>query len=369
MQRKIIMSGFGGQGIMAMGQMLTYAGMLEDYYVSWMPSYGPEMRGGSANCSVIISDQPIGAPNISVATDVIVMNQPSLDKFASYVENGGNLFINTSLIKVEEEYPDLNVFKVDSTRIANEMGNAKMANMVMLGAFLEVTNLVNMDSILTAFTKVFGDNKAKLIPINKQALERGRGEINVESGHLEDYKKTPESFAVTDSDVSKVNMTYDDSIFNSDIETTEYAINSETEGIRFYQIMAERFKNQNGYEIFESLAKQEEEHIDYLKNLLSYLKGEKNTFENLKKLENESIEWNEFSGENNMIISSFSVGMGLESDAINFYKKAAEKCSDENAKSLFKELIYWEEFHYEQLKGQYDFYRDRWWADQSFSRM
>ena len=98
MERRILCAGFGGQGVLAMGQMITYAGMVENLEVSWMPSYGPEMRGGAANCSVVLSDSPVGAPNIDVATDVIVMNQPSFDKFKDIVGAGGNLFINSSLI-------------------------------------------------------------------------------------------------------------------------------------------------------------------------------------------------------------------------------------------------------------------------------
>jgi len=97
--RDIIAAGFGGQGIMAMGQLITYSGMLENKFVSWLPSYGPEMRGGSANCSVVVSDEPVGSPVISQATDVIVMNEPSLEKFEEFVAPGGNLFLNSSLIK------------------------------------------------------------------------------------------------------------------------------------------------------------------------------------------------------------------------------------------------------------------------------
>ena len=97
--RDIIAAGFGGQGIMAMGQLITYSGMLENKFVSWLPSYGPEMRGGSANCSVVVSHEPVGSPVISQATDVVVMNEPSLEKFEQYVAPGGNLFINSSLVK------------------------------------------------------------------------------------------------------------------------------------------------------------------------------------------------------------------------------------------------------------------------------
>lgn len=372
MQRKVIMAGFGGQGIMAMGQMLTYAGMIENYHVSWLPSYGPEMRGGSANCSVIISDSPIGAPNISKATDVIVMNQPSLDKFKEFVEDKGNLFINTTLARANEEYEHINTYKLAASDIANEMGNVKIANMVMLGAFIEATHIVKIDSILEAFTAVFGDKKANLIPLNKKAMERGKIELKEGKEKIGDkaasYKKTPESFSRNQSEEIKIDLNYDENIFEDDKKVLEFAIASEKEGINFYNILANKFKGQEGAEVFKSLALQEKEHIDHLKQSLDYLNGKIKKVDSLDK-NIEDISWKEFQGEASVIISSFAIGMGLESDAINFYKKASEKCSDKKVRKLFKDLIYWESFHYDQLKGQYDLYKDRWWSDQSFSRM
>ena len=131
MQRRILCAGFGGQGVLAMGQMITYAGMVEGKEVSWYPSYGPEMRGGSANCSVVISDDPVGAPNVDIATDMIVMNQPSFDKFKDKVSEGGNLFINTSLIDTKGyENDKINIYEVPVSGKAQELGNIKMANMV-----------------------------------------------------------------------------------------------------------------------------------------------------------------------------------------------------------------------------------------------
>ncbi|MDO5712864.1 MAG: 2-oxoacid:acceptor oxidoreductase family protein [Tissierellia bacterium] len=174
MTAKIIMSGFGGQGIMAMGQLVTYAGMVEEKQVSWLPSYGPEMRGGSANCSVILSDEPVGAPNISVATDVIVMNEPSMEKFEDYVAPGGNLFINSSLVTSKPKRDDINVYEIPVNDIAQDLGNNKVANMVMLGAFLKVNPLVKRDSITGAFLKVYGEKKKHLLPINVEALDAGK---------------------------------------------------------------------------------------------------------------------------------------------------------------------------------------------------
>ena len=173
MEEKLIIAGFGGQGVMAMGQLLTYSGMIEDKNVSWLPSYGPEMRGGTANCSVILSDEPVGSPVVTDSTASIVLNKPSLDKFENSVVPGGKLFINSSLIDKKSVRNDIDVYYIPANEIAIELGNDKVANMVMLGAFLEATKLVDIESILKAFTKVFGENKAHLVPLNKEALEKG----------------------------------------------------------------------------------------------------------------------------------------------------------------------------------------------------
>lgn len=174
MEERIVVAGFGGQGVMALGQLLTYSGMMEDRSVSWLPSYGPEMRGGTANCNVVISSDPVGSPVVVEATSAIVMNRPSLDKFESTIVSGGRLFINSSLIDRKCTREDIEVYYIPANEIANDLGNARIANMVMLGAFLEATNTVSVDTILNqAFTAVFGENKAHLKPINKDALEKG----------------------------------------------------------------------------------------------------------------------------------------------------------------------------------------------------
>lgn len=173
MEERIVVAGFGGQGVMAIGQLLTYAGMIENRHVSWLPSYGPEMRGGTANCNVIISDESIGAPVIEEASAVIVMNKPSLDKFEDDVIKGGKLFINSSLIDKKAVRNDIDVYYIPANEIANKLGNDRVANMVILGAYLEATKLVKEESVLEAFTKVFGENKAHLLPLNKEAIEKG----------------------------------------------------------------------------------------------------------------------------------------------------------------------------------------------------
>lgn len=178
MQEKVIMAGFGGQGVMSMGQLLTYAGMIEDKNVSWLPSYGPEMRGGTANCNVLVSDKLIGSPVITDdATTAIAMNLPSLIKFESDIVPGGKLLINSSLIERKAKREDLDVYYVPASEIALELGNARVANMVMLGAYLELTHAVKDESILAALKKVFGEKKANLIPINEEALKRGAAAV------------------------------------------------------------------------------------------------------------------------------------------------------------------------------------------------
>ena len=175
---RVICAGFGGQGVMSMGQLLTYAGMIEGKEVSWLPSYGPEMRGGTANCSVTVSDKPVGSPVISGdATCAIVMNLPSLDKFESEVKPGGKILVNSSLIERKVKRKDVDVYYIPANDIALELGNHKVANMIMLGAYLQTEPTVEVESILEAFKKVFGPSKEKFVPLNKEALDKGANAI------------------------------------------------------------------------------------------------------------------------------------------------------------------------------------------------
>lgn len=171
---RVICAGFGGQGVMSMGQLLTYAGMLEGKEVSWLPSYGPEMRGGTANCAVTVSDKPVGSPLINGdATCTIAMNVPSLDKFEVDVEPGGKILVNSSLIERKVERTDVDAYYINANELAAELGNPKVANMIMLGAYLELSKTVEVDSVLEAFKKVFGPSKEKFVPLNKEALLKG----------------------------------------------------------------------------------------------------------------------------------------------------------------------------------------------------
>ena len=173
---KIICAGFGGQGVMSMGQLLAYAGMLEEKFVSWMPSYGPEMRGGTAYCCVMISDKQVGSPIITTdATCAMVMNYPSLRKFEKSVKKGGLLLVNSSMTGEKSLRDDIEVVSIPANDIAKQCGNHKAANMVMLGVYLALTRVVLPINVIEAFKKVFGEKGRKHIPLNIRALEKGMG--------------------------------------------------------------------------------------------------------------------------------------------------------------------------------------------------
>ena len=168
---KLFFAGSGGQGVLTMGQMLTYAAMYADMNATWLPSYGPEMRGGTANCTVVISpDKPVSCPLIYEADDVVVMNLPSLIKFESLVKPGGNLFVNSSLIEQKATRDDINVYYVPANDIAMKLGNARTANTVMLGALVSVAPAVPVEMIYKIMAKTFSGRKAHLLDINKIAF-------------------------------------------------------------------------------------------------------------------------------------------------------------------------------------------------------
>lgn len=173
MEHRIIIAGFGGQGILMIGKLLAQAGMQEGRQVSWLPSYGPEMRGGTANCNVIISDEMIGAPIVTEATCVFAMNLPSLDRFESFLEPGGLLLINRSLVPRHAARPDLQVLECPANEIAAQQGSPKVANVVMLGAFLALSGAVRRESVAAAIDEVLGKAKRHLLAINLNALEAG----------------------------------------------------------------------------------------------------------------------------------------------------------------------------------------------------
>jgi len=169
----IIMAGFGGQGVMSMGQVICYAGLDEGREVSWLPSYGPEMRGGTANCMVVVSDEPVVSPIVSRPDALIIMNRPSLDKFEPTLKPGGVLVLNTSMCDKEPSRRDIKVVKVPATDLASELGDIRVANMVALGAFLAVVPLVRQESVVEALRKNLPAHHQKLVPLNQRALEAG----------------------------------------------------------------------------------------------------------------------------------------------------------------------------------------------------
>ncbi len=170
---EIIVAGFGGQGVLLMGRLIAYAGMLEGKHVAWMPSYGPEMRGGTANCTVIISSEEVASPVVPNPKTLIAMNQPSLEKFETSVEKGGIIILNESLISREVKRKDLRVLKVPANDIANQLGNLRVANMVALGTYVAESKSIKMETVFKALEKSLGEKAEKIVALNKKALERG----------------------------------------------------------------------------------------------------------------------------------------------------------------------------------------------------
>jgi 2-oxoglutarate ferredoxin oxidoreductase subunit gamma len=170
---ELIVAGFGGQGVLSLGMTLAYAGMVENKEISWMPSYGPEMRGGTANCIVILSDNKISSPILSQFDSAIVLNQPSMDKFAPRIKPGGLLLYESGNIFKPATRADIDIIGIPATTEALKMKNAKTMNMIMLGAYLQLKPVVQNDSILEALAKVLPEKYHHLLPINRQALELG----------------------------------------------------------------------------------------------------------------------------------------------------------------------------------------------------
>jgi len=170
---ELIVAGFGGQGVLSLGMTLAYAGMVEGKEISWMPSYGPEMRGGTANCITIIADDKISSPIISLFDSAIVLNQPSMDKFAPRVKPGGLLLYESGNIFKPNTRTDIDIIGIPASTEALLMKNAKIMNMIILGAYLQLKPVVKIESILEALKKVLPEKYHGLLPINKQALEKG----------------------------------------------------------------------------------------------------------------------------------------------------------------------------------------------------
>ena len=173
MQQEVIIAGFGGQGVLFTGQILAYAAMDQGKSVTWIPSYGPEMRGGTANCTVVVSDEEIGSPFVLKPTAVIAMNLPSLDKYESLVREGGTLVVNTSIVDRKVERTDINVISIPANEIAETIGSKRSVNMVMLGALLGHLDLLSVEAIEAALDDHLPERHRKFLELNKKALRTG----------------------------------------------------------------------------------------------------------------------------------------------------------------------------------------------------
>lgn len=177
MYQGIRISGFGGQGVVSAGVLLAQSGLEDGRGVSWFPSYGPEMRGGTANCSVVVADGKVHTPVVTYPDTAIVLNEPSLTKFEPLVKKGGLLIVNSSLINSKATRKDITVLYVPCNEIASKVGNARAANLVALGVFAKATGAVSIDGIAKAMPKVFKRAKPEQLELNRKALEAGAAEV------------------------------------------------------------------------------------------------------------------------------------------------------------------------------------------------
>lgn len=173
MTEEIIIAGFGGQGVLSMGKILAYSGIMQDQEVSWFPSYGPEMRGGTANVTVILSDERISSPVLNHFDTGIILNQQSLDKFESMIKPGGTLIYDPNGIIHPPKRKDIKIFSIEGTRLAAEKGQPKIFNMIVLGAFLQAKPIVKLENVKKGLEKSLPERHHKLIPMNIDALVLG----------------------------------------------------------------------------------------------------------------------------------------------------------------------------------------------------
>ncbi|MDR0428383.1 MAG: 2-oxoacid:acceptor oxidoreductase family protein [Dysgonamonadaceae bacterium] len=173
MQHEIIIAGFGGQGVLSMGKILAYSGLMEGKEVSWYPSYGPEQRGGTANVTVILSDERISSPVLNEFDIAIVLNQPSLEKFEKTVKTGGILIYDGYGITQKPTRKDIRIFEIDAMNTATKEGNAKAFNMIVLGGMLKTTPMVKRESVMAGLKKSLPERHHKLLPMNEKAIMRG----------------------------------------------------------------------------------------------------------------------------------------------------------------------------------------------------
>jgi len=177
MTEEIIIAGFGGQGVLSMGKILAYSGIMQDQEVSWMPSYGPEMRGGTANVTVILSDDRISSPYLKLYDSAIVLNQQSMDKFEESVKPGGVLLYDPNGISHHPTRTDISVYQIEGNKLASEMGNKKIFNMVILGGFLKIKPIVKLDNVIEGLKKSLPERYHHLLPMNEEAITMGMNKV------------------------------------------------------------------------------------------------------------------------------------------------------------------------------------------------
>lgn len=177
MTEEIIIAGFGGQGVLSMGKILAYSGIMENQEVSWMPSYGPEMRGGTANVTVILSDERISSPYLKLYDTAIILNQQSMDKFENSVKPGGLLVYDPNGISHHPTRNDIQIFQIEGTKLAAEMENKKIFNMVILGGFLKIKPIVKLKNVVAGLEKSLSERYHHLIPLNEKAIKLGMNSI------------------------------------------------------------------------------------------------------------------------------------------------------------------------------------------------
>jgi 2-oxoglutarate ferredoxin oxidoreductase subunit gamma len=170
---RTIFSGFGGQGVLSMGYTLANAAMLEGKHVTYLPSYGVEVRGGTANCTVVVSDEEIASPVASEPDFVVAMNKPSFARFQSVLQSGGLLCANSSIVDISSARRDIEILAIPTSDLAEKLGTIKVANMIILGALIKASNMVSFDFVIKNLTDILGEGKSKLIKLNKEALELG----------------------------------------------------------------------------------------------------------------------------------------------------------------------------------------------------
>lgn len=173
MNKQILIAGFGGQGILFSGKFLAYEGLIDNKEVSWLPSYGPEMRGGTANCSIIISDTKIGSPIVDKPDILIAMNAPSFDKYINEIKPGGKVFVDSSLIDKKSERNDIEAYYIPATKLASEKSLNGLANMIMIGLMIKNTDIIPKENIEKAMKKVVSAKKQNLFDLNMSAVELG----------------------------------------------------------------------------------------------------------------------------------------------------------------------------------------------------